>query len=89
MLPLSPPSQLLRTRPFVQEEWDRFFSNDRALVPGGWRGILYANLALVDPKAAYTFFRDGVDNLWDESWIDGGATRSWYLVWCAGLGGGR
>ncbi|KAF2706273.1 glycoside hydrolase family 81 protein [Pleomassaria siparia CBS 279.74] len=101
MLPLSPPSQLLRTRPFVKEEWDRFFSssnsnsnsnsnnNDGALVPGGWRGILYANLALIDAKTAYTFFRDGIRGVWEEGWIDNGASRTWYLVWCAGLGGGR
>ncbi|KAF2800174.1 glycoside hydrolase family 81 protein [Melanomma pulvis-pyrius CBS 109.77] len=90
MLPLSPPSQLLRNRTFVREEWDRFFRDDgKALVAGGWRGILFANLALVDAKTAYTFFRDGVGGKWDESWIDGGASRTWYLVWCAGLGGGR
>lgn len=56
-------------------------------VDGGWRGILFANLALVDAKAAYGFFREGVEGVWDERWVDGGATRSWYLVWCAGLGG--
>jgi endo-1,3(4)-beta-glucanase len=52
---------------------------------GGWRGILYANLALIDPRASYAFFRDGVDGTWDERWIDGGASRTWYLVWGAGL----
>ena len=53
---------------------------------GGWRGILYANLALIDPKASYSFFRDGIDGFWDERWIDGGASRTWYLVWAAALG---
>jgi endo-1,3(4)-beta-glucanase len=56
-------------------------------VDGGWRGILFANLALVDAKAAYAFFKEGVNGVWDERWVDGGATRSWYLVWCAALGG--
>ena len=56
----------------------------------GWRGILYANLALVDPKASYAFFRDGQNGFWDERWINGGASRTWYLVFAAGLGeGGR
>jgi endo-1,3(4)-beta-glucanase len=87
MLPISPATSYLRPRPFVQAEWDRFFSNGRALaVEGGWRGILHANLALIDPRASYTFFRDGVNGFWDERWIDGGASRTWYLVWAAGLG---
>jgi endo-1,3(4)-beta-glucanase len=91
MLPIYPPSALLRPRPFVKEEWDAFFSEGRANVDGGWRGILYANLALVDPRASYIFFRDGVNGHWDERWIDGGASRTWYLVWAAGLSelGGR
>lgn len=56
-------------------------------VDGGWKGVLFANLAIVDAKAAYTFFREGIGAVWDERWIDAGATRSWYLVWCASLGG--
>ena len=52
-------------------------------VTGAWRGILYANLAQIDAKASYAFFRDGVDGYWDEAWIDGGASRTWYLVWAA------
>lgn len=56
-------------------------------VDGGWRGVLFANLALIDAKTAYAFFRDGVGGMWDERWVDDGATRSWYLVWCASLGG--
>jgi endoglucanase Acf2 len=39
---------------------------------GGWRGILYANLALIDPKASYGFFRDGINGFW-------------YLTWAAAL----
>ena len=85
MVPISPPTALLRSRAFVKEEWDRFFSDGRANVEGGWRGILYANLALIDPKASYGFFRDGVNGFWDERWIDGGATRTWYLLWAAAM----
>jgi endo-1,3(4)-beta-glucanase len=46
---------------------------------------LYANLALIDPKASYGFFRDGINGFWDERWIDGGASRTWYLTWAAAL----
>lgn len=127
MVPIAPISTYLRSRQFVREEWDRFFSDGRANVEGefhfptcpllfpsiitlpnrfpphhhitltgalcdltdisvgGWRGILYANLALIDPRASYAFFRDGVNGYWDERWIDGGASRTWYLVWAAAM----
>ncbi|KAF2274098.1 endo-1,3(4)-beta-glucanase 1 precursor [Westerdykella ornata] len=87
MLPLSPASIYLRSKPFVAQEWNRFFSDGRWKVDGGWRGILMANLALVDPRASWEFFRGGVDGAWEDGWIDGGASRSWYLVLAAGLGG--
>jgi endo-1,3(4)-beta-glucanase len=85
MVPIHPFTVLTRPRAFVKEEWDRYFSDGRANVEGGWRGILYGNLALIDPKASYSFFRDGVDGHWDERWIDGGASRTWYLVWAAAM----
>ncbi|KAF2744667.1 glycoside hydrolase family 81 protein [Sporormia fimetaria CBS 119925] len=87
MLPLSPASSYLRPRAFVREEWDRFFSNERWKVDGGWRGVLMANLALIDPWASWEFFRTGVDGTWEDSWIDGGSSRAWSLVLAAGLGG--
>ncbi|KAL5116363.1 endo-1,3-beta glucanase [Pleosporales sp. CAS-2024a] len=94
MLPLAPPSALLRPRPFVKEEWDKLvvYMADKdkdklKVVDAGWRGILYANLALLDARASFSFFRDGVSGFWDEGWIDGGASRSWYLVWAAGMMG--
>lgn len=85
MLPLLPSSALTRTRTFVQQEWDTYFSNGRAdAADGGWRGVLYANLALSNPQAAWRFFsQDG----FDVSWLDGGASRTWYLALAAGLGG--
>jgi endo-1,3(4)-beta-glucanase len=85
MVPINPSTAYLRPRQFVREEWDKMFSEGRANVEGGWRGILYANLALIDPRASYSFFRDGINGFWDERWIDGGASRTWYLTWAAGL----
>ncbi|KAJ5050542.1 uncharacterized protein L3040_002419 [Drepanopeziza brunnea f. sp. 'multigermtubi'] len=85
MLPLLPASTLTRTRQFVREEWDTFFSHGRAdAVAGGWRGVLFANLALVDPRAAWNFFAQPA---FDDSYLDGGASRTWYLTFAAGLGG--
>ncbi|KAL8953909.1 MAG: hypothetical protein Q9222_000283 [Ikaeria aurantiellina] len=91
MLPLLPYSALTRTPSFVLEEWSLFFDPANASAPdpassvqGGWKGILYANLALIDPRRSWDFFaqRD-----FDMGWIDGGASRTWYLAWAAGLGG--
>ncbi|KAE8444064.1 hypothetical protein EG329_000932 [Mollisiaceae sp. DMI_Dod_QoI] len=85
MLPLLPCSSLTRTKRFVQEEWDKYFSNGRAdAVQGGWRGVLYANLALVNPAAAWQYF--SAPNF-DAGTLDGGASRTWYMAMAAGMGG--
>jgi len=82
MIPLMPSSTLTRTRQFVTEEWDSVFSNGRAdAVAGGWKGILYANLAIIDPSAAWNFFSQPN---FDSGWIDGGASLTWYLALAAG-----
>lgn len=47
-------------------------------------GIVYANLAIINPKAAYNFF---TQSDFDMSWIDGGASRTWYIAMSAMLGG--
>ncbi|KAI9716681.1 MAG: hypothetical protein M1812_005219 [Candelaria pacifica] len=82
MIPLLPFSTLTRTRTFVQQEWNTFFSKGRVdAVDDGWRGILYANLAIVDPRSSWRFFAsDG----FEEGWLDGGACRCWYLALVAG-----
>lgn len=82
MLPLLPCTPLVRGPRFVREEWDAFFSNGRAdKVVGGWKGILYGNYATIDPKAAYEFFSRPD---FDPSWLDGGASLTWYLAYSAG-----
>ncbi|KAF1832243.1 endo-1,3(4)-beta-glucanase 1 precursor [Decorospora gaudefroyi] len=85
MIPLLPSTAYIRPRAFVKEEWDTFFAGGEEDIQGGWRGILYANLALIDASASFSFFRDGVDGFWDERWIDGGASRAFYLVWASAL----
>lgn len=85
MLPLNPSSALTRKPTFVQSEWTKYFDNNRVdAVTDGWRGVLMANLALIDAKASWNFFaNDG----FDPAHLDGGASRTWYLVLAAGLGG--
>lgn len=82
MLPVLPHAPMVRTPSFVHEEWETYFGGGRAdAVQGGWRGILYANYATVDPKAAYRFFSQGG---FDPAWLDGGASLTWYLCYSAG-----
>lgn len=88
MVPALPFSTLTRTKKFVTEEWETFFANGATAaaqnVLGGWKGILFGNLAIINPQAAYNFFSQ--DNF-DPSWIDGGASLTWYLTYTALLGG--
>jgi endo-1,3(4)-beta-glucanase len=82
MLPLLPHTPLIRTSEFVREEWETYFSGGRAdAVQGGWKGILYANYATVDPRGAYEFFSGSG---FDMKWVDGGASLTWYLCYAAG-----
>jgi len=82
MLPLLPSSTLTRSVIFVQEEWDAYFSNGRAdTVTGGWKGVLFANLAIVDAKTSWDLFAVAG---FDASWLDGGASRTWYMALAAG-----
>ncbi|CAJ2504847.1 Uu.00g122410.m01.CDS01 [Anthostomella pinea] len=81
MLPLIPSTKFTRPAAFVKEEWAALFDNGRAeKVDGGWKGILFGNLATVDPQAAWSFF---TDKDFDPSWIDGGASLTWYLAYAA------
>ncbi|OTB13358.1 glycoside hydrolase family 81 protein [Daldinia sp. EC12] len=82
MLPLLPSTKLTRPANFVKQEWATYFDKGRAEnVEGGWKGILFANLATVDPKAAWDFFTRKDFN---PGWLDGGASLTWYLAYCAG-----
>ena len=88
MIPLMPFSTLTRTQQFVAEEWSTYFT-DGAVAPakdvqGGWKGLLYANLAIINPTASYNFF---VSPDFQPEWLDGGATRTWYIALAAALGG--
>lgn len=85
MIPLLPCTPLVRSAEFVAQEWNDFFSNGRAdKVVGGWKGILYGNYATIDPRGAYKFFSDAN---FDSSWLDGGASLTWYLAYAAAMGG--
>jgi endo-1,3(4)-beta-glucanase len=87
MIPINPSSAYTRNRNFVSEEWRTFFDQGRAdRAVGGWRGLLYANLAIIDPISSWKFFSQ---NNFDNAWLDDGTTRAWYLAYAAGMAGNR
>ena len=87
MLPLMPMSPLIRSPGFVSEEWTAYgFGSYVGQVFGGWRGVLMANLALIDPVTSYDFFSNASGDFTIDM-LDGGASQTWYLAWSAALGG--
>ncbi|KAF2753973.1 endo-1,3-beta-glucanase [Pseudovirgaria hyperparasitica] len=84
MLPLCPATAFTRRSEFAKEEFEAVFEGRLQDVGGGWLGIIMANVALFDPQRAYRFF---ADDAFKDEWLDDGASRTWYLCWCAALGG--
>jgi endo-1,3(4)-beta-glucanase len=85
MIPINPISAYIRTSTFVQEEWNTYFANrDPYSIDDGWRGILMADLAIIDPITSWKFFNNAS---FDYATLDGGASLTWYLTYAAGLGG--
>lgn len=87
MLPLLPMSTLIRSQEFVRQEWAAYdLYNYAPTVLSGWRGVLMANLAIVDPRTSYQFFSNATGEL-QYGMLDGGASQTWYLAWSAALAG--
>ncbi|KAL7266442.1 endo-1,3-beta glucanase [Rhizina undulata] len=84
MLPLTPMSAYYRSSRFCAEEWQQWFDGRTSGINDGWKGILYANVALFNPKESWKFF---IQPGWRDAWLDSGASRSFYLALAAGLGG--
>jgi len=79
MLPVSPVTEFVRTKKFVQEEWTNVLSKDPIVVSrnytNGWLSLLYSNYAAVNRDVALTVLR--------KSALDDGLTRSWALYMAA------
>lgn len=90
MLPLLPSSKLTRAPEFVRQEWEAYFADGgvdpASTVQGGWKGVLMANYAIIDPRTSYNFFSN-VSGDFQVGMLDGGASQTWYLAWSAALGG--
>ena len=85
MLPILPNSIYTRSPDFVKEEWDAMFAPDATVpastVKGGWQGVLYSNLAIIDAVKSWDFF---ARQDFDMGSIDGGTSRIWCLAYAAG-----
>ena len=82
MIPVHAPTGLTRNKNFIQEEWDAFFGGGKLdNIDNPWKGIAYAQYALVDPVVTWEFFASPT---FQDNWIDGGASRSWYMAYAAG-----
>lgn len=87
MIPMMPMSTFIRTPEFVQQEWDAYnFGTYVDTLQSGWRGILMANLAIIDPDTSYDFFSNATGDF-QFTLLDGGASQTWYLAWSAALRG--
>lgn len=88
MIPINPSSGYIRNQNFVTEEWNTYFCEGCVdpvnNVTGGWRGILYSNLALISPTSTWNWLT-GSD--FDAQYLDDGASLTWYLALAAGMGG--
>jgi endo-1,3(4)-beta-glucanase len=88
MLPIMPMSTLIRSPEFVQQEWDAYDFTDYApTLNSGWRGVVMANLAIINPETSYDFFSNATGEF-RYSMLDGGASLTWYLAWSAALKNG-
>ncbi|ODV90383.1 glycoside hydrolase family 81 protein, partial [Tortispora caseinolytica NRRL Y-17796] len=81
MIPITAVSKYVRSKKFVQEEWDAVFRNRIDQIDSGWKGILYQNLSLVYPDQALRFFMGNCQ----AKWIDDGASWTYSLVLAAAM----
>lgn len=82
MIPVHAPTGFSRSDALIRQEWNAFFSNGRIdRIDNGWKSIIYANSALVAPRRAWDYFRA---NSFKQNWLDGGASRTWYMAYTAG-----
>lgn len=82
MIPILPPTPLVRSPSFVREEWETFFSGGRAArLRNGWASIILGSYATVDPAAAWDFF---TSSDFDAQRLDGGVSLTWLQAYSAG-----
>lgn len=82
MIPVHGPTAFARSKAFSAEEWNAYFSNGRVdQFDNPWKSIIYASSAANGPKRTWSYF-NATD--FQSRWIDGGASRTWYMTYAAG-----
>jgi endo-1,3(4)-beta-glucanase len=81
MVPITPVTEFVRTRTFIQEEWDDVLSKEAIVtntdLANPWLSLLYANYARLNKQAAL--------NVLQQTQLDDGLTRSWALYMASQL----
>lgn len=77
-IPITSASSFVRHANFVQEEWNQKLAAIVADVQDGWKGIMFLNLALCDPRTAYDFFNSPS---FTPAYLDGGQSLTWSLAY--------
>ncbi|KAG4304229.1 hypothetical protein PORY_002410 [Pneumocystis oryctolagi] len=85
MLPITSISAYIRTPSFVQSEWDNKLASIIDTIEDGWKGILYANFAISNPKKSYCFFSKN----FNRTYLDNGASLTWYLAYSSAFANSR
>ncbi|CAI5721991.1 unnamed protein product [Hyaloperonospora brassicae] len=79
MIPVSAVTEFVRTKQFVQEEWEQVLGNEaivtREDTSNAWLSLLYANFAMVDKQRAMRVLQ--------KTKMDDGLSRSWALYMAA------
>lgn len=82
MIPILAPSAFVRSKQFVREEWEQYWSDGRIdNVRGAWKGIIFANYAIAEPQEAFNFFSG---QSFSPEFLDGGASLTWFQAYSAG-----
>ncbi|KAG0126315.1 endo-1,3(4)-beta-glucanase [Tuber indicum] len=88
MIPVTAMSPYIRSAEFCELEYQTYFSKGLHYGKSGadklWAGIIEANRAIFDPKRSWEFFNSRV---FDDTMIDGGTSRTWFMILSAGMGG--
>jgi endo-1,3(4)-beta-glucanase len=81
MIPITPVTEFVRTKQFVQEEWDAVLAKEKIVTSqdtgNPWLSLLYANYARVNRGTALSVLQQCA--------VDDGLTRSWALYMAAQL----
>ncbi|KAL1924322.1 uncharacterized protein VTP21DRAFT_7357 [Calcarisporiella thermophila] len=78
MLPMTPIMTYMRSKEFVNSEWDERIAAIIDSVSDGWKSILYLNLALANTEKPLSYFLHNPN-----APLDDGLSRTWALFWAA------